>query len=30
MLRRHLNAPVAIRWRKRMEDEVEKLGNQER
>ena len=30
MLLRHLNAPVAIRWRKRMEDEVEKLGNQER
>ena len=25
MLRRHLNAPVAIRWRKRMEDELEKL-----
>ena len=25
MLRRHLNAPVAIRWRTRMEDELEKL-----
>jgi MOSC domain-containing protein YiiM len=27
MLRRHLNAPVAIRWRKRMEEEIAKLQN---
>lgn len=28
MLRRHLNAPVAIRWRKRMEDELAKIMEQ--
>ncbi|MBE0670501.1 MAG: MOSC domain-containing protein [Anaerolineales bacterium] len=28
MLRRHLNAPVAIRWRKRMEDELAKIAGQ--
>jgi MOSC domain-containing protein YiiM len=28
MLRRHLNTPVAIRWRKRMEDELAKIAEQ--
>ncbi len=28
MLRRHLNAPVAIRWRKRMEEELAKIARQ--
>ena len=28
MLRRHLDAPVAIRWRKRMEDELAKMAEQ--
>jgi MOSC domain-containing protein YiiM len=28
MLRRHLAAPVAIRWRKRMEDELAKIVGQ--
>jgi len=28
MLRRHLDAPVAIRWRKRMEDELAKMAGQ--
>jgi MOSC domain-containing protein YiiM len=28
MLRRHLNAPIAIRWRKRMEDELAKIAGQ--